>query len=77
MAEQEPILIAGETVGGGFTASTQDVSGLTAGTYYVHVVDANGCNAYDTLFISGSSAPSIVLSQKANLACNDVYSGVY
>jgi len=62
-------------LGGGFTASTQDVSGLTAGTYYVHVVDANGCNAYDTLFISGSSAPSIVLSQKANLACNDVYSG--
>ncbi|WP_345368778.1 T9SS type A sorting domain-containing protein, partial [Algivirga pacifica] len=35
----------------GFTATTEDIEGLTMGRYTLKVVDANGCEAYFTYYI--------------------------
>ncbi|NPA33534.1 MAG: S8 family serine peptidase [Chlorobi bacterium] len=43
----------------GFTASTEDITGLTAGTYIVSVTDANGCVSSDTFVVNEPSAISI------------------
>ncbi len=41
-------------------ATTQDIFNLSAGTYYVTVVDANGCNFKDTSVITQPAAPLVV-----------------
>ena len=42
---EEPFNFVWSKTGGGFSASTEDVSGLSAGTYSVNITDANGCPA--------------------------------
>ena len=44
---------------GGFTASTEDITNLSAGTYIVSVTDANGCVNYDTFTVNEPAAISI------------------
>ncbi len=56
---------------GGFTATTQNISSLTADTYMVTVLDANGCTATAVATVSQPNA-ALVLSTTAitNVSCN-------
>jgi large repetitive protein len=49
--------------GGGFSATTQDISGLSANTYSVTVTDANGCTATTSAVVATNSNLSIVNKQ--------------
>ncbi|MBW8050712.1 MAG: T9SS type A sorting domain-containing protein [Cytophagales bacterium] len=49
-------------------ATTQDISGLCAGTYIVDVSDSNGCIASDTVTISEPSALVLIMSS-TDAAC--------
>ena len=66
------------TVNGGVTpyqytwnngATTQDLSGLLAGTYTVNVVDANLCQVSTSITITSAIAPLTITAQEANLQC--------
>jgi hypothetical protein len=56
------------------TASTQDVSGLDAGSYSVTVTDANGCTATGSYTITEPSTLSVNVS-KTNVSCKDGNNG--
>lgn len=48
----------------GYTASTEDISGLVPGTYNVAVLDANGCSINDSYTVNaGSSTPTITIEE--------------
>ncbi len=44
---------------GGFSASTEDITSLSAGTYTVTVTDANGCSVVDSFTVTEPAAISI------------------
>lgn len=53
-------------------ASTQDISGLSAGTYYLTATDANGCQVNRTYSVtSGTSSLSIANSSITNESCGN------
>ena len=55
---------------GGYTASSQNISGRPAGTYSVTVTDANGCTSSTTATILGpASALTVVLTSKTDVSC--------
>jgi hypothetical protein len=57
--------------GGGFTASTQNINNLTAGTYNVTVTDANSCTATSMATVTGPATQVVVnLASKTNISCN-------
>ena len=57
------------TNGSGLSASTQDQTGLSAGTYNVTVTDANGCTATGSYTLTQPT--SIALTESlTNLSCN-------
>jgi len=51
-------------------ATTEDVSGLITGTYFVSIVDSIGCTAADTLMIAEPDAFSVVDSLVSPSTCN-------
>lgn len=56
--------------GNGGPYSTQNISGLTAGTYNVTVTDANNCTATAMAAVTGpASALSVALDNKTDVAC--------
>jgi len=55
-------------------ATTQDVSGLTAGTYTVTVTDANGCIKTTSAIITEPTLV-VVSSSVTNILCNDAATG--
>ena len=57
-----------------YTASTQNISGLKAGTYNITVTDINNCTGSDTVLISEHAA--IAISQSVtNVLCNGASTG--
>ena len=64
----------------GYTASSQDVSGLEAGTYTVIITDDNGCSTSETLTLSAPLPYSIGLTSATmvggfNIGCFGAASG--
>ncbi len=59
---------------GSFTATTEDISSLVAGTYDVVITDANGttggCRATNSVTITQPSAPVSSTFTQANVLCN-------
>jgi hypothetical protein len=63
--------------GPGGPYATQNISGLTAGTYNVTVTDANMCTTAAVATVTGpASAVSVVLANKTNVACFGGATGV-
>ncbi|MFN5653249.1 MAG: SprB repeat-containing protein, partial [Flavobacteriia bacterium] len=50
-------------------ATTQDISGLLAGTYTVNVTDANQCVVSTSLTITSPTAPLVITGQEVDLQC--------
>ncbi|HRZ41468.1 MAG TPA: hypothetical protein P5228_02055 [Bacteroidales bacterium] len=55
----DPYTYAWTRVGGGYSASTEDISGLTAGTYTVTVTDKNSCTANLSVTITQPAALTV------------------
>lgn len=56
---------------GGFTATTQNISGLLAGMYNVTVTDANNCTTTASATVTGpGSAVAVALTSTTNVSCN-------
>ncbi len=67
-ASGDPYTYAWTKTGSSYTASTEDISGLTAGTYNVTVTDARNCTA--NLSVTITQPPAISLSvQKTDPSC--------
>ena len=70
------VIAAGGTPGysyswsGGGTSDT--LSSMTAGTYFVTVIDSNGCSSQDTLTITEPSALSLSVSTLTNVFGNQI-----
>ena len=60
--------------GGGFTASSEDIYSLTAGTYSVTVTDARNCTAIASAVVGQPAAISFASTQ-VNVLCNGAASG--
>ncbi|RMG82660.1 MAG: T9SS C-terminal target domain-containing protein [Bacteroidetes bacterium] len=56
------------------SATTQSITGLTAGTYIVTVTDANGCTASDTGIVNEPSALTVTTTV-TNIPCNGYNNG--
>ncbi|MFN5844229.1 MAG: beta strand repeat-containing protein, partial [Flavobacteriia bacterium] len=55
---------------GGFTSTSQDLTGLTAGTYLVTVTDANGCSTTASVTITQPAAALAASTTQTNVLCN-------
>lgn len=51
------------------TQTTQQITGLGAGTYSVVITDANGCTSVASGIINNSGAPSVTLNASGNVSC--------
>lgn len=56
-------------------ATTNTVTGLTNGWYYVTVTTANGCVKNDSIFISAPSTPVSSTQTQTNITCNGMNNG--
>lgn len=55
--------------------TTQDVSGLSGGTYTVVITDSKGCNAANTAVVN-EGTPLVITANVTNVACNGNNTGV-
>ena len=51
-------------------ATTEDISGLAAGTYTVTITDANGCTATATATVSANTSPINASASVTDVTCN-------
>jgi hypothetical protein len=71
-----PFTYAWTRTGGGFSASTQDISGLTAGTYNVTVTATGGCTTSTSVTITEpATAVSVALTSKTDVLCYGASTG--
>lgn len=63
--------------GNSFTSTTQNLSTLTSGTYYVTITDTNSCTKNDTVFIDNGQNPSVDSSSFTNVSCFGLHDGSY
>lgn len=54
----------------GFSANTQDVTSLIAGTYTLTITDANGCTATSNILLSEPTALSAAAQSTASVLCH-------
>ncbi|UPT68693.1 MAG: Ig-like domain-containing protein [Sphingobacteriales bacterium JAD_PAG50586_3] len=57
----------------GFTANTQDLTGIIGGQYIVEVLDSNGCSVIDTVIVNVKppvAATAVVTNSLCNSSCN-------
>ena len=57
------------------TATTDTISNLTAGTYYVTVTDFNLCTKVDSITITQPDALTITIDSTRNVSCNGTSTG--
>lgn len=57
-----PFTYAWTKTGGGFTASTEDISGLSAGTYNITVTATGGCTVTDSYIVTEPAALSPIVT---------------
>ncbi|MBK8564215.1 MAG: SprB repeat-containing protein [Saprospiraceae bacterium] len=69
-----PYTYAWARSGGGFSATLQDISSLTAGTYTVTVTDARSCTTTASAVVSQPAAISFT-NTKVDVACNGASTG--
>ncbi len=73
------ITVGGGTLAYGYLwnngAVTEDISGLTSGTYTVVVTDGNGCQITGTYFVSEPALPLTVVATATNVDCNGNHNG--
>lgn len=63
--------------GGGYSASTEDISSIASGTYYLSLTDASSCVFKDTFEITAPAALAISNLNPTNLACFGVATGSF
>ncbi|MCJ7449331.1 MAG: gliding motility-associated C-terminal domain-containing protein, partial [Bacteroidales bacterium] len=63
-----PFVFSWQRTGGGFTASTKDISGLSAGQYILTITDANLCTATDTTDLTEPGELSIIFNISTSIA---------
>ena len=59
----------------GILATNEDISNLTAGSYYLTVTDVNNCIKTDTFFVSQPNTILVSLQSVINPICNDSCTG--
>ncbi len=64
-----PYTYAWTRTGGGFSATTKDISGLSAGTYTVTVTDDNGCSKQLTSIVGTEASTLAVTISKTDITC--------
>ncbi|MCB0522250.1 MAG: DNRLRE domain-containing protein [Saprospiraceae bacterium] len=69
-----PYTYAWSRSGGGFSATTQDITSLTAGTYTVTVTDARSCTTTASAVVSQPAAITFT-NTKVDVACNGASTG--
>jgi gliding motility-associated-like protein len=60
----------------GFTANTEDLTNIYAGTYVVTVIDSAGCTTIDSLTISQPASPLWVALISTDICCNGALDGL-
>ncbi|RYJ42994.1 Adhesin AidA-related protein [Flavobacterium beibuense] len=73
------LTVTGGTAPYGFvwsnTATTEDMTGLSAGTYDVTVTDAKGCTTTASVTVNEPTALSASISSQTNILCNGAATG--
>ncbi len=55
-------------------AQTEDINGLSAGTYYVTVIDINSCQSQTSMTLS-QATPILIVPNVSSVACNNTNTG--
>lgn len=73
---EEPYTFVWSRVGGGFSASTEDVSNLEAGTYSVTITDANNCTyVVDEIVVGQPSELQLTQDSVVDVSCFEFSDG--
>ncbi len=51
--------------------TTQSSCVTSSGAYFVHVIDINGCDGYDTITVTVTGSPSVLFTMPMTMACAD------
>ena len=63
--------------GNPFNTTTQNISTLTSGWYYITITDTNSCTKNDSVFIENGQNPALDSSSFTNVSCAGAHDGSY